>query len=107
MKIFGTHKFMMLRRVMLGVVVTVVLRSFLPIDLDMFMKIFITQPVISHVPGFGTLLSEIGMDKGVGCGIVGFEGCGRLWMSEIMKNLTDDETGLGIVEKAAGLGFSS
>jgi hypothetical protein len=44
-------------------VVSVVVDTFVPIDLELFVGGFVAEPIPSHIPGFGTSLFDVCMHK--------------------------------------------
>ena len=62
----------------LGEVVSQVVGSFLPEDLELVLGYSISDPVESHVDGFGALLFDCAVGYALGALVVGYDDCGRL-----------------------------
>ena len=67
MKISITHYFMVRRSMVFGKIITMVVDTFVPEDVKVFLCLAIAEPVQPHVPSFGPSLFHVGMNKGV-CG---------------------------------------
>ena len=65
---------------MLGGEVRQVVLSRFPIDMEVSLFSPVSQPVESHVHGFGSLLFDGVIDYPLGCTIIGLDRCGWLWM---------------------------
>jgi hypothetical protein len=61
LEIMISHELMMRRRKMLGEIVTVVVLSGSPVEVELALGNSILQPVIAHVEGFGTLHADFGL----------------------------------------------
>ena len=90
---------------MLGVIVGVVVATLVPEDFNLRMEGFISQPVETHIPGFGAFAFHVGMDKVVGSGIVSFHRCWYLWMTKIREGLAEMNDILCIVEQGSCFSF--
>ena len=67
---------------MFGPVVCVIINSFVPVDVKLFLCKFISKPIVTHIPSFCAFLSNIVVYKTGGGGIVGFNRSGRLLMAK-------------------------
>ena len=92
---------------MFGKVIGLIILAFVPVDSEFAVGALIAEPVPSHVPGFGPALFDVGMDKAVGRGIVCFDGCGLLGMTECGKGNSTRNGLLSVAIDTAGLCFSS
>ena len=72
------HCAVVLGRVVLGVVVSEIIRSGLPENLELVLADAISHPVEAHIHGFGSFLFDCVIDDAVGTRVVGLNGCGRL-----------------------------
>ena len=63
---------MMFGRMMFCWVVCMVVGTSVPEDIKLFLCYFVSQPIILHVPWFGTLLLNIVVNKTRSCGIISF-----------------------------------
>ena len=62
----------MLRRMVLGEVVSAIIAAALPVEVELFLVDTVAEPEVSHVKGFGSFESDVGVKDTVGCGVVGF-----------------------------------
>ena len=67
---------------MFGKIISMIISTFVPEDVDLVFAFAVTQPMETNVPGFGTALFHVDMDKGIGCCVVGFERSRRLGMTQ-------------------------
>ena len=58
---------------MFGKVISIIVCTFIPEDLEDVVRGLFTNPMIPHVPGFTTLDTHQCVDKGIRCAIVGFD----------------------------------
>jgi len=71
--------------VILGEVVSFVGGAWLPKDVILVMANTIANPIKLHVNGFGLFLFDVIIGNAGGCGIVGLNRSGRLWMPKFLK----------------------
>ena len=92
---------------MLGEVICKILRSWTPINNEVFLADSILYPIELHIHClvFSLINSSIGDSGGVV--IVGLDGRGRLRVSHLSEFDAEHGAVLGIVEEAAGFGFGS
>ena len=76
MDIFGSHYFVMFNGVVFRKIISQIVLSLIPKNVELFLVVPITEQVIAHV--FGNFLFSIFCDKIVCGGIVSFYWCGRL-----------------------------
>ena len=58
---------------MLGIVVPVIAGSFLPEDVELLFGLSVVQPVVSHIPCFGSFLMYVVIYESRCCSVVSFE----------------------------------
>jgi len=90
---------------MLGVVVSTVSSTRLPVDTKLALADTIADPVEAHVNGFGSTLFDGVVDDAFGGGVVGHDGCGRLWPAHFLQSGSEHAAILGIVEQGTDFGF--
>ena len=59
MKILGTHKFVIRRRMMLGVIVGRVVSARTPVQIELFGGDAVTKPMMAHVKRFGAFHANL------------------------------------------------
>ena len=96
---------MVFGRKMLGVVVSEVLYAGFPVDVELVLVYTVTDPVESHIDGFGPSLFDGVVDDAGGAGVVDLDWCGRLRPSHFKKGGADRACILGIVKTSAYFGF--
>ena len=67
---------------MFGEIISIIVDSFVPVDLELLLSLPIPEPIISHVPGLGSFLVDIIINEACCCGVVSFDRSGRLWVVE-------------------------
>ena len=102
----GPHKFVMLRRMVFGVVVGDVGFAGSPEDAELFLINSIADPVESHVYCLRSLLFDCAIHD-AGCGRVVSGNGGRwLWVAHFGQCGAEDSAILGVMEKGSNFSFS-
>ena len=65
----------------------------------------VSEPVEAHVDGFGSVLSDGGVDDAVGCAVVGANGGRRLWMAHFGECCSHWNGELGVHVEGSYFGF--
>ena len=102
----GTHFDMVLHRVMLCVVVGTVLFAWLPKDLELSLADAVSDPIKSHIHGFGAFLFDRVICYSHGCAVISNHGGGRRGMSEFFEGYAFGDSLLAVQEEASQFGFS-
>ena len=55
-----------------GEIVGAVVAAAFPVEVELFLVDTVAEPEVSHVEGFGSFESDVGVKDTVGCGVVGF-----------------------------------
>ena len=93
-------------RVVLGEVVSKIGGAWGPIDAKLALFDAVADPIKSHVYGFGAYLFAGTIDNSAGGGVVGGNGCSRLWVSHFLECGTEDSSLFGVEKKGADFGLS-
>ena len=67
-----------------------------PIDVKLLLFNAVAVPVETHVDGFGSILSDSGVDNVVGGAIISSDGSWRLWMTKFCKCFSHRYGELGV-----------
>jgi len=94
------------RSKVLCVVVGKIANVRLPLDDELAILDAILEPIETHVNGFGAFLFNRSIEDATGNTIVSCDDSGRLGPFHFMESLPEWDSGLGIDESRAGLGFS-
>ena len=107
MKILRSYLLMMSFREVLGEVICKILRSWTPINNEVFLADSILYPIELHIHclGFSLFYSSIGDSGGVG--IVVLNGHGQSGVYHFSECDADNGAVLGVVEEASVFGFGS
>ena len=63
-----------------GEVISIVVSAFFPVYFELLLGLAVSEPVVSHVPRFGSFLVNIVVYESRSSGVVRFQGCWRLWV---------------------------
>jgi len=85
--------------VMLNEGISFVGGTWLPKDVILALANEIMNPIKLHVNGFGPFLFDVIVGNSSGCGIVGLNRSGRLWMSKFLKGNAQWASMFGIEEQ--------
>jgi len=77
----------------------------LPLDDELAVLDVILEPIETHVNGFGAFLFDSSIEDAAGDTVVSCDDSGRLGPSHFMESLPEWDSGLGIDECRASLGF--
>ena len=102
----GTHSEYVVHWVGFGEVVTEVLNPRSPVDPVMSNAHALTDPVVAHQNGLGTPLLDAIIGNALGTVIVGLEGSGTLWITQIVESVPQGFSLLPIDEEGDVLCFS-
>ena len=92
---------------MLGEIVCVIFLAFIPVDLNLFEKLFVTKPMHVHVPCFGIFWFHAGIYKTISGGVVCLERGRRLFVTETDERGKNSDNFFSIAECTRGFSFSS
>jgi len=101
----STHASVNGRSKVLRVVVGKIANAGLPLDDELAIVDAILEPIETHVNGFGAFLFNSSIEDATGNTVVSCDDSGRLGPSHFMESLSEGDSGLGIDECRAGLGF--
>ena len=93
------------RCVMFGEIIGLVLKAGTPVYVEVSLVYAVLDPVKSHVNGSGSLLGDGVVGKFGGCGIVGLDGCGGLWVAHFVEHCSDDFGTVAIQVEGTNFGF--
>jgi len=93
------------RAKVLRVVVGKIANAGLPLDDELAVLDAILEPIETHVNCFGAFLLHSSIEDATGDTVVSCDESGRLGPSHFMESLPEGDSGLGIDECRAGLGF--
>ena len=107
LEIMISHELMMRRRKMLGEIVTVVVLSGSPVEIELLLSNAILEPMILHIKGFRALHADGSMKDIVCSRVIRFEWSTswRLWMPKFFKRGYDWNGVLSRQKEAACLGL--
>jgi hypothetical protein len=100
-----THDFVVCWWEVFGKIVGPVVYSFIPVGSDMLLEDPIFNPMISHVPGFGTFGLHERCDDTEGSRIVSFNGGRWLRVTYGNEGIANRDGILGIVEQITSFSF--
>ena len=86
---------MVCSRVVLGVIVTEVSAAGFPINQKLFLEGAISDPIKTHVNGFGAFLFDGVVGKALSSGVVNLDGGGGLWVAKLREGLCAEGQFLG------------
>jgi len=93
------------RSKVLRVVVRKIANARLPLDDELAVLDAILEPIETHVNCFGAFLFNSSIEDAAGDTVVSCDDSGQLGPSHFVEGLPDWDSGLGIDECRAGLGF--
>ena len=93
------------RSKVLRVVVGKIANAGLPLDDELAVLDAILEPIETHVNCLGAFLFDSSIEDAAGDTVVSCDESGRLGPSHFMESLPEGDSGLGIDECRAGLGF--
>jgi len=93
------------RSKVLRVVVGKIANARLPLDDELAILDAIMEPIETHVNGFRAFLFNSSIEDATGDTVVSCDDSDRLGPSHFMESLPEWDSGLGIDESRAGLGF--
>ena len=76
---------------MFSPIVSVIEFAWAPVDAELFLAFAISEPVESHVHGFGPFGLDLSVDDAFGGGVVCLERGGRLCVSEFLQDNADED----------------
>ena len=91
----------------LGEVVSKVIGARCPVDAVLLLLDPITDPVVAHVNGLGAFNADGLVGDTLGGGVVGNDGSGGLWVTEVGEGCAGGHTELAIQEEASKFCFGS
>ncbi len=90
---------------MFGPVVSSVVGSWLPIVSILALRLTAAKPMESHVHCFSAAWLDIVGDDTICCAIVGLDGCGRLLVANLFKELSHWDCFMGVDVEGTKFGF--
>ncbi len=90
---------------MFGPIVGSVLGSWTPVVAELVLGVTAPQPVESHVHCFGASWLNVVADDAMGCAVVGLDGCGRMLVAHLFKEVSHGDCFTGVNVKGTKLGF--
>jgi hypothetical protein len=90
---------------MFGLIVGSVVGSWTPVVAKSALGVMAPQPVESHVHCFGAAWLNVVGDDAMGCAIVGLDGCGKLLVAHLFKEVLHGDCFKGINVKGTKFGF--
>ena len=77
---------------MIGELVSVIVLAFIPVDSNMFEKLFVAKPMHVHVPCLGILWLHAGIYKTISSGVVCLERGRRLFVTDTDERRKNSDT---------------
>ncbi len=96
---------MVRRTMMFGPIVDSVVGSWMPVVVELALGVTAPQPVESHVHCFGASWLNVVGDDAMGFAVVGLDGCGRLLVAHLFKEVSLGDCFTGINVKGTKFGF--
>ena len=90
---------------MLGEIVGVIVRAFIPVDSNLFENFFVAKPMHVHVPCFGLFWFRAVIYKTISGGVVCFERGRRMFVNETDDRGENSKTFFSIAECTRGFSF--
>ena len=78
-----------------------VIGIFIPIYVELLLRIVFPQLIITHILQFGSLLVHILMHKACCRGVIGLDRSSWLWMTKFLENVSDWNSNLGVINTPA------
>jgi hypothetical protein len=90
---------------MFGPVVGSVVGSWVPVVLKLALGIMVAKPMKSHVHCFSAAWLDVVGDDAMCCAVVGLDGCGRLRVAHLFKEVSHGDCFTGNDVEGAKFGF--
>ncbi len=81
----GTNSFVMAWGMMLSKLIGLIMRAFIPFNVKLGLRNTITQPVVLHIPRFGSFYPHLRVYKAGSSGIISFDHSFCLGMAKTNK----------------------
>ena len=96
---------MVRRTMMFGPIVSSVVGSWTPVVAELALGVTVLQPVELHVHCFGASWLNVVGDNAMGCAVVSLDGCGRLLVAHLFKEVLHGDCFTGVNVKGTKFGF--
>jgi hypothetical protein len=96
---------MVCRTMMFGPIVGSVVGSWMPVVAGLVLGVTALQPVELHVHCFGVSWLNVVGDDAMGCAVVSLDGCGRLLVAHLFKEVSHGDCFTGVNVKGTKFGF--